>query len=135
MAEPSVGDHLRATETRDGRGTYRVVGVDDRGVTLLRVGGPDGDRVHSGETVRVERDALAGFEPAAPPADSGPRAAAAAYWSARAFAAELAARPLATGLGLALVAAGTAVSAPLGGGLIFAGSLLLAYVGSGRLRG
>lgn len=135
MTEPSVGDHLRPAGARDARGTYRVVGVDDGGVTLLRVGDGDGRRVHPGETIRVERSALTGFEPADPPAGGGASAAAVAYWSVRAFGAELAARPLPAVVGGALVAAGTAVGAPLAGGLVLAGALLLAYVGSGRLRG
>ncbi len=133
MTDPSVGDHLRATGARD-RGTYRVVGVDDRGVTLLRVGDGEGRRVHAGETVRVERGALGAFEPAEAPETGEWGVGTAAYWSVRASGRELAARPLAAGAGVALVTAGTAARGPLGGGLLLFGSLVLAYVGSGRLR-
>lgn len=125
------------TAAQDSPGTYRVVGVDDRGVTLLHVGDDEGRRVHTGETVRVERDALTGIESAAPPTGGGPGAVSVAYWSARAFGAELAARPLPAGVGGVLVFAPlvVAVPSPVGGILTAAGGLLLALVGSGRLRG
>ncbi len=137
MCSPSVGDHLRTTETHDSPGTYRVVGVDELQVTLLRVGDGDGRRTHTGETVRVERTALDAFDPAEPPTGSGPGAATVAYWSARAFGAELAARPLPAGVGGVLVFAPlvVAVPSPVGGVLTAVGGLLLALVGSGRLRG
>ena len=125
------------TAARDSPGIYRVVGVDGRGVTLLHVGDDEGRRVHTGETVRFERDALTEVESTAPPTSSGPGAATVAYWSARAFGAELAARPLPAGVGGVLVFAPlvVAVPSPVGGVLPAVGGLLLALVGSGRLRG
>lgn len=139
MDDFALSDHLRTDETSHRPGTYRVVGVGERRVTLLRVGDGAGRRVHAGEVVRVTRDDLDGFVPAEAPADgrSPVGVATLAYWSLRAFAAELAARPLVTAaaLGLAVVGSVGPMSAPLAGSLILAGSLLLAYVGSGRLRG
>jgi hypothetical protein len=135
----ALADHLRVDGSTHKPGIYRVVGVDERRVTLLRVGDDDGTRVSTGEVVRVEREALSAFAPAEPP--SAGRTATApisfAYWSLRAFLAELAARPWAGAIALALVVAGSVgpVSSPLASGLVFAGIFLLAYVGSGRLRG
>lgn len=138
MDDLTLSDHLRADGTVVPRGTYRVVGVDERGVTLLRVGDSEGRRVHTGAVVRVARADLDGFAPATAPETERSLAGAAtlAYWSGRAFAGELAARPLATTAVLALVVFGAVgpVSAPLAGSLILAGSLLLASVGGGRLR-
>jgi hypothetical protein len=136
VTDLSVGDHVHPTETHDSPGTYRVVGVDERRVTLLRVADGDGRRVHTGETIRVERTALDAFEATEPPVAGGWGVTTAAYWSVRAFSRELAASPLSTGVGVALVLGGLAapVPAPADGGLVAAGSLLLALVGSGRLR-
>lgn len=139
MDDVAPSDHLRADGTTDPPGVYRVVGVDERGVTLLRVGDEEGRRVHTGEVVRVAHADLAAFTPAAaPPRDrSSASALALAYWSLRAFTAELAARPLASAVGVALVVAGSVGPIPSlpAGGLIFGGGCLLAYVGGGRLRG
>ncbi len=138
MDDLTLSAHLRADGTVVPRGTYRVVGVDERGVTLLHVGDDEGRRVHTGEVVRVAREDLDGFAPAGAPGAERSLADAAtlAYWSGRAFVGELAARPLAAGVALTLVVFGAVgpVSAPLAGSLIVGGSLLLAYVGGGRLR-
>ena len=171
MPSPSVSDHLRPDADRvdddadhedpghagsPGRaddpghedyadGVYRVVGTDDERVTLLRVADADGRRAHTGEVVRVDREALRGFEPTAEPAGrrSLQRAAASAletaYWSGRAFVREVAAHPFPSVVALAFVAVGLGgdgvVPVPdvVLGASIFVGSLALAYVGSGRL--
>jgi hypothetical protein len=130
---PRVGDHLRPDDADHRPGVYRVVGYGDR-AALLRVADADGCRVHAGEVVRVDRDAFDGFVPADPPPDDGSARATVAYWSARAFAAELAARPLASLAGFALVVAGGVTPSPAGGAAALGGGLLLAAVGSGRLR-
>ncbi|MFB6139881.1 MAG: hypothetical protein ABEJ26_05550 [Halosimplex sp.] len=118
---PAVYDHLRATDgatvtDADGAtvspGTYRVVGTDPETVTLLRVGDADGHRVNTGVVVAVDRDALAGFEPADNPDGNRPagekakKAAETLVWNLRAFVAGLRARPLAAVAALALVVVG-----------------------------
>jgi hypothetical protein len=130
---PRLGDHHRPTDADERAGVYRVVGADGDGVTLLRVGDDDGRRVHTGELTRVR--SLDGFAPADAP--SGGATTNLTYWTARAFAAELAARPAASAVALALVAAGAVADlpGPLGAVALVAGSLGAAYVGSGRLRG
>jgi hypothetical protein len=130
---PRVGDHLRPDETDHAPGVYRVVGMGDRAV-LLHVADGEGRRVHTGRVVRVRRDALGGFAPADPPANGGSSAVSVAYWSGRAFVAELARRPVASSVGVALVVAGLAFDASRAGALLVAGGLVLAVVGSGRTR-
>jgi hypothetical protein len=144
MPAPDVYDHVSPATADLPDGTYRVVGTTDRTVTLLRVGTADGRRVVTGETVTVDRDAFDGFEPAAnPDGNRSPAAvvasaAGAGYWSLRAFVRELRSRPLPAAAALALVLFGLGgdrlVRLPdlAFGGLIFAGSLALAYLGSGR---
>jgi hypothetical protein len=146
---PSTFDHYRpAGATVDcPAGVYRVVGVDDESVTLLRVGDAEGRRVNTGETVAVDRQALAGFVTAENP-DGRPSPGAAiaalggaAYWSTRAFVGELLAHPLASAAAVAVVVAGAvgdgivAAPTPVFGAALLVGSLGLAYVGSGRLSG
>lgn len=65
-------DHLRPTDAADvPSGTYRVVGVDEEAVTLLRVTDPAGARQNTGHVERVERETLDRvFEPAPNP-DAG----------------------------------------------------------------
>ena len=169
MPSPAVADHLRPSDAdrvddyadhedpghagipgRDddaeyADGVYRVVGTDDGRVTLLRVADADGRRAHTGEVVRVDREALRGFEPAAEPAERrslrtvGASALETAYWSGRAFVQEVAAHPLPSTVALALVVVGFAgdgvvpVPEVVLGTSILVGSLALAYVGSGRL--
>jgi hypothetical protein len=137
--DPALSDHRRTGGPTHPPGTYRVVGTDERRVTLLRVADEAGRRVHTGEVVRVARADLDAFAPAeAPPDDRSPAGVVAlGYWSVRAFAGELAARPRVTVAALTLVVVGSVgpFSAPLAGSLVLAGSLLLAYVGGGRLRG
>jgi len=68
----SAYDHLRATERADvPPGTYRVVGVDEDRVTLLRVTDADGHRATTGHVERVEHETVdRAFEAAENP-DSG----------------------------------------------------------------
>ncbi|WP_251341415.1 hypothetical protein [Haloplanus halophilus] len=141
MPAPAVYDHVSLAGTAHPPGTYRVVGVTGGTVTLLRVADADGHRVHGGETITVDRDAFDAFDPAANP--DGDRSLGSVvevgYWSLRAFARELRAHPLPTAAALSLVAVGVVGDAlgrlpdPAFGALILAGSLALAYVGSGRL--
>jgi hypothetical protein len=142
----SVYDHYRTTDADAVRqGVYRVVGVDDEDVVLLRVGDTDGERVHTGETVRIARDRFGELEPATnPDAERSPVDAVAsvpetAYWSVRAFADQAASRPFVSSIALASVVVGFLGDAvaflpdTVSGVLILVGSLTLAYVGSGRL--
>jgi len=146
MAPPSVSvyDHYRASESAHTDGVYRVVGADDEGVTLLRVGDARGRRVNTGETVRVTHDELGGFEEAENPggfslAGALVSAPGTAYWSVLSFAGEVRAHPLPSTVALALVLTGYlgdgAVPLPdaVLGVFAVAGVLGLAYVGSGRL--
>jgi hypothetical protein len=145
MTGPATSEHLRSTTADHPDGVYRVVGRTDEAVTLLRITDGDGRRAHTGQVTRVDRDALDGFEPVADPDPARPPAVAirsaltTAYWSIRAFVGQLAATPLPTAVALGLVAFGATGDAivPLPdaafGVAILAGSLGLAYVGSGRL--
>jgi hypothetical protein len=119
--------------------------VTDGTVTLLRVADAARRRVHGGETITVDRDAVAEFAPAANP--DGHRSLAAlvtaavetGYWALRAFARGLLARPLPAAVALSVVLFGVVGDAvvslpdPAFGGLILVGSLALAYIGGGRL--
>lgn len=145
MASPSVYDHYRAPEPGYTDGIYRVVGTDDEGVTLLRVGDPNGRRVNTGELIRVTHDEVDGFEEAENPDRNRSLAGAlvsapkTACWSLWSFAEEVTAHPLPSVAAFALVLTGY-----LGDGavplpdaalsvLFFVGVLGLVYVGSGRL--
>jgi len=147
MAPPAVYDHVAPTDADYPPGVYRVVGTSDETVTLLRLTDGDGHRVHTGELVAVDADAFAGFEPVDRPSTTrslGARAASAletGYWSLRAFAQQLRGHPRATAVLGAFVLIGLvgdatvplAVPDPVFGGLLFVGSLGLAYVGGGWL--
>lgn len=145
VSDPTVYDHYRPTEADVPRGVYRVVGTDGASVTLLRVADADGDRVHTGEVLAVDRETVATFAPAENPDDSQSlwRALASqpelAYWSVRAFVRQLVARPVAAAVAVALLLAGTygerLLSLPdvAASGLFVAGALALAAIGSGRL--
>jgi hypothetical protein len=142
---PARYDHVRPTAVDHPDGVYRVVGVDESGVTLLRVASPDGRRVHTGELVRVDGREFDGFAPAENPDGNRPLGAAVAsalslgYWSVRAFGTELAAHPPATAVAFGLLLAGAfggrvvTLPNPAFGWMVLVGSLWLAYVGSGRL--
>lgn len=137
-----MGAHLRPTNGTQPAGVYRVVGTRSETVTLLRVGDADGSRVVTGEVVTVERDALAGFERTDPPSGSAGGVTGSltmVYWSLRAFAGSLAGSPVATLVGVGLIAAGligdrfVTLPGPADGVAILLGSLTLAAIGSGRL--
>lgn len=144
MTSLSAYDHVRPIDADPPDGIYRVVGTDRETVTLLRVADADGRRVTTGEVVAVDRGDLDGFAPAENPDGNRPLGAAVAskleltYWSVRVFVGQLAARPLSTAVATTLVLTGAlgegVVPLPdvILGGLIAAGSLGLAYVGSGR---
>jgi len=142
MSSPAVYDHVFPPDDAGcPPGVYRVVGVTDGSVTLLRVADGDGRRVATGETLTVERDAFAAFTPA--PNPDGSRSfeavADAGYWSVRAFVRQLRARPLRSGPAIAAVLFGVGgdrfldLPAPAFTVLVLAGSLALAALGSGRL--
>lgn len=141
MTDASVSDQVRVDSEPYTPGVYRVVGVDDDTVTLLRVSDADGTRAHTGETITVDAAEFADFEPAEPTAPGAvPRLAAlveTAYWSIRAFGQQLAAHPLPAIVAGTVVAFGALGDAfvslpdPAFGALIFVGSLGLAYVGNG----
>jgi hypothetical protein len=146
MTTPAVAEFLRPTSTADHpAGVYRVVGTREQSVTLLRVGDSDGTRIVTGEVVTVDRDDLAGFEPADEPerdrsvAESVVAAVEHVYWSLRAFGQQLARHPLASTVTLAVVAVAFVGESVLPfpnavfSGLAIVGGLGLALLGSGRL--
>lgn len=142
MSSPAVYDHaLPPDDAGCPTGVYRVVGVTDGSVTLLRVTDADGRRVATGETVTVERDTFAAFSSAPNPDETRSFEAIvdAGYWSVRAFVRQLLAHPLRSGSALAAVLFGVGADrfvdlpAPTFAALVLAGSLVLAAVGSGRL--
>lgn len=62
-----VGAHYRPTTDATEPGVYRVVGAEGN-VVLLRLTDGDGNRIHTGELVRVPGDVLtSSFEPAPNP--------------------------------------------------------------------
>lgn len=144
MRSPSTYDHLRPVDADCPDGTYRVVGTGDESVTLLLVADAEGRRRHTGELITVDADAMGTFEAAENP--DGNRSAASAatdrlptvYWEVRAFLHELVVAPLPTAVGGLAIVAGLQGMVPLPselqGGLILAGSLLIAVVGSGFYR-
>jgi hypothetical protein len=143
MPTPSPYDHVIPAAADYPPGVYRVVGTGDGTVTLLRVTDAEHRRIHTGELVSVDADAFEGFVPVDPPtADRSVAATVASalgtgYWSLRAFARELAARPVAAAVALGLVLVGGAGDAvvPLpglaSGALLLLGGLALAYLGAG----
>ena len=69
--EPEPYDHYRAgPDAPIPAGVYRVVGLPNGTVTLLRVGDADGRRRVTGRIESVDRDTLATMDPADDP-DSG----------------------------------------------------------------
>lgn len=62
-----VGAHYRATSTAMEPGVYRVVGSSHE-VALLRLTDGDGNRIHTGDVIRVPEEVLeSSFEPASNP--------------------------------------------------------------------
>lgn len=141
MTVRCIGDHVRPTDDYPD-GIYRVVGTSDEGVTLLRVGDADDRRVTTGELPTVDHDEFAGFAPAEHPEKPSARVRrrVAGGGGVRVFVRQLIAHPRPTAVATALVLAGGSgdrtVSLPdvAFGGLLLAGGLALAYVGSGRLE-
>lgn len=145
MPTPDVYDHLQPGGVDYPNGIYRVVGGDEEVVTLLLVADTDGRRVNTGEVTRVTKDELEGFTPAENP--DGNRQLDAAvrsklgvvYWSIRVFLAQLTTNPVPAAIAILVLLVGTLGEGVLplpdhvGAGLILAGCLGLAYVGSGRL--
>lgn len=66
-ADPRPYDHVRSEGTPVDAGTYRVVGVADDCVTVLRVADAGGKRVHEGRVVYVTVDEYARLEAASNP--------------------------------------------------------------------
>jgi len=56
--EPTVYDHYRLTDGSDAGAVFRVVGVDDERVTLLRITDTEGNREATGELRHVAHDRL-----------------------------------------------------------------------------
>lgn len=142
--DPAVYDHVRPSDSDAALspGVYRVVGAGERTVALLRVGDAEGYRVNTGEVVRVDRDALAAFEPADNPDGARPlgekarRFAESVVWNLRAFVAGLLAYPALTVVALALVVVGhqghrvLSVPEPWLTGVYFLGVLGVVYLGT-----
>lgn len=145
MKPPEPYDHLKPVDIDVPDGIYRVVGRDEETVTLLRVADEDKQRVHTGEVLSVDHAEFDGFAPTEnpdgnrPPRDVLTAKLEMGYWSIRAFVQQLAANPLLTIVAFTLVIMGIfgdqVLSFPdfVFGGIIFLGSLTLAYIGSGRL--
>lgn len=63
VSDPAVYDHYRTTGSAEAGELFRVVGVDDERVTLLRLT-EDGERVATGDLRQVDRAEFeAAFEP------------------------------------------------------------------------
>lgn len=103
MAE--TGTHYRAgAEAPVPAGVYRVVGLEEGRVALLRVADDEGARVHTGAVERVDADALAALEPADAPATSLVATLASGLLAGfRQVPRNVRARPVQSGLGAALV--------------------------------
>jgi len=97
MTVEHLSHHRAGADGPVAPGVYRVVGSDDDAVTLLRVA-EGGRRVHSGEVVRVPREAFEALEPAGNP-DAG-------LGRLRQVPRNVAAHPLVGGGALLLVAVG-----------------------------
>jgi hypothetical protein len=144
VTSPTVYEHYRPTDAAYPDGVYRVVGVSDGRVTLLRVANADGRRTNSGELVTADAGDLGGFTPAENPdgnrslADAAVSAVRMAPWSALAFARQLAANPLPTAVAVAFFAVGAfgagvvRLPASAWDALVLVGTVALVYVGSGR---
>jgi len=145
MTAPAIYEHFRATDAGIPDGIYRVVGRDDGRVTLLRVGDPDGRRVHTGEIVTVEAATVATLAPAENPDGNEPLAAnvvsavTMGYWSLRAFGQGVVTNPVPAAVAALFLLAGIVgdrfVTLPdvVFSVLAIVGGVGLAYAGSGRL--
>lgn len=145
MSSPSVFNHVQLTEKDCPDGIYRVVGTPKGVVTLLRVGDSDGQRMHTGELVKISEDEFDEIPTAENPDGNRPLRALIAshfemiHWSVRVFCQQLATHPIPATVAVTLIGFGAQgdllVPIPdmIQGGLILVGSLGLAYIGSGRL--
>jgi len=141
----SVYDHYRTKGEDYEEGVYRVVGVGEGTVTLLRVGDGEGRRANTGELTTVATDEMGEFERCENPdgnrhpTDFLVSIPETGYWSVVAFAKEIHSHPVRASLAMGLFLFGyfgeSIVDAPdsFFGALVIVGSLLLAYVGSGRV--
>jgi hypothetical protein len=146
----SVYDHVclpdrESSAVETASGVYRVVGVSEGTVTLLRVADTDGRRAHTGDLRTVECERLGAFEPAANPDENRSQSAALAgmidglSWQLRTFGQSLAARPLLTAVAVAVLGVGLVGDQFLSGpewafsAAVFAGSLGVAAIGSNLL--
>ena len=141
----SVGDHLATDHPEYRSGIYRVVGTDSQQLTLLLVGDSGGNRIHAGLVISVDRSALASFEPAErpPPERSVTETVLSGlsigYWSLRANARQLRARPIRTAAVAVLVGGGglldrlDLVPEIVASAAVVAGSVLFVLVATGRL--
>ncbi|KTG11573.1 hypothetical protein AUR64_03490 [Haloprofundus marisrubri] len=137
--------HYQSTAGNRSDGTYRVVGISDESVTLLRITDADGKRVHTGQTVTVARDSLGDYEVVDNPDETFSfegtvsSAVEALYWTSRVFAAQLLTHRLLSSIAVALVLIGflgdEAVPLPdfASSILVLIGTLTLVYIGNGRL--
>jgi len=143
----SVYDHFSLPERESSTvgttpGVYRVVGIGEDTVALLRVADADGRRAHTGDLLTVDRDRLSAFEPAENPDENrSPSAALAGLvdglsWQLRTFGRSLAARPLLTAVAVAVLGVGLVGDQFLPGPewafsvAVFAGSLGVAAIGA-----
>ncbi|MDZ7746181.1 MAG: hypothetical protein U5K28_06590 [Halobacteriales archaeon] len=143
---PTVGDHLAIEHADIQSGVYRVVGVGDQRVTLLLVGDEGARRIHTGQVVSaVDQTALDAFESADPPtrqrslAESARAGLSVGYWSMRANARQLRARPIQTAAITLLLAGGllldvfNLVPEAVASALVIGASILFVLVVVGRL--
>jgi hypothetical protein len=146
MDQVSVYDHFQVRSGDYPTGTYRVVGVREETVTLLKIGDEEGRREHTGDIITLGLDEVEALDRIEEP-ELDQRTSAAiksvlemGYWSLRVFTRELAKHPIPTAIAAVLVLLGyfdggilPSFSSTVSGLLIMLGSLSLAYIGSGRL--
>jgi hypothetical protein len=146
MDQVSVYDHFQVSSGDYPNGTYRVVGVGEETITLLKIGDEDDRRVHTGKIIIIRSDEVEELDQVEGPELSKRTSAAVksvletGYWSSRVFARELAKHPTPTVIAAVFVLLGyfdvgilPSFSSTVSGLLIIIGSLGLAYIGSGRL--
>jgi len=146
MTSVAPYDHFRPEKEDYPDGIYRVVGTNEGTATLVQVADADSVRVNTGRIITVAYDELNDFELAENPDGNRPLRTRItskfqmAYWSFRVFIQQLVAHPLPSAIALTTLLAGRFGEPILPipdtgfGVLIIAGSLGLAYIGSGRLQ-
>jgi hypothetical protein len=146
MGQIYLYDHFQVSSGDYPNGIYRVVGVGEDTVTLLKIGDEDGRRVHTGEIITLELDEVEKLDRVTDPEPNQRTSAVVksvletGYWSLRVFARELAKHPIPTVIAAVFVLLGysgggilPSFSSTVSGLLVILGSLGLAYIGSGRL--